>query len=304
MSVSIQSSFDRIANLKIFTTLQTDGINGPILTEVGATGIASKGSVTFPSKLKDGTPGYRIKFRVDKILELTPNPVSIFIYNLGPFGRDLLDSDKEGIKGQRIVLEAGYGQSAQMIFTGNLARARTRKEGPDYITQIEAQDGLVASQSARIDISFKPAITAQQVISTLVGALKGSGISPGLQSGVPTSVYSNGITLSGNVLDRLKETCDANDLHVTIQDGEIVIAPIGGAKASPVVIVGENTGLIGVPEKRDVGVQFRCLMNPKIGVLQPIILISNFVSGLYTAAKVIHTGDSFGGEWYTEVEAS
>lgn len=292
MSSMVQESFDRLATLEIYQTQVADGPNGKTLTQLDPVGKA------YSSRQADGTPGYRIKFRVDKVQEVTPNPTSIFIYNLSQDSRSTLKANSV------VILKAGYGNSTEKIFQGNLSRVRTRKEGADYVTQIEAADGLFAFQNARIDQSFRTSVGVQQVVNTLIGAIKNAGVDQGQVQITNPDVYNNGIVLSGRAVDVLREVCDKHDLSFSIQDGKITILPIGASRGVPAFVLSPNTGLIGIPEQRDVGISFKALLNPKLAPFQPVILQSKFINGLYTTAKVVHEGDTHGPEWYSSVEAT
>ena len=299
--MSVQESFDRIAVLKTYDAQIGVDSSGNKTIVLDPTKLR-----VFPSKMKDGSPGFRIKFKVEKVQGPSPipNPVSIYIYNIGADSRSIVSKQNNVV-----ILEAGYGQSSEIIFTGNVLRARTRKEGPDYVTQIEAADGLFAFQNSTVNQSFQAGITANSVINTLVGALKSSGVTPGTIQGVPSDGYNQGIVLSGKTVDRLQEICDKHDLVFSIQDGKVTILPYGSDRGTPVVLLSPSTGLIGIPEVRETDsegkslVSFKCLMNSKIGLFQKILIQSKFVNGIFTVGKVSQDGDSWGGPWYTEGEA-
>lgn len=302
---SVQTSFDRYAVLKVFArSTSTDATTGaPALLDVDKTGTA------FPSRFPDGSTGFRIRGKVDKIAAVTsatPNPITVEIYNLGPDSRALVSKTNN-----LIILEAGYGKSAQQIFTGNVLWGKTTKQGPDYVTEIQAADGLFAFQNARVDQSFQKGISTNQVIKTLVGALSGSGIGPGQVQGVPDGGYNQGIVLSGSAVEELKKVCDKNDLQFSIQDGNVLILPYGSDTGQPAQVISPNTGLIGIPEIRAQDatgranlVSFRMLMNPGLGIFQKVVLQSKFVNGIYTTAKISHDFDTFEGPFFTEVECS
>jgi hypothetical protein len=298
----IQQSFDRIAVLKIFQRQAVTTGPSPSLLNVDPIGTA------FPSKLSNGDPGFRIKFHIEKVTGPVPvpNPSVIHIYNLGKTSRAIVSK-----LNNLLVLEAGYGTSPQTIFSGNVSYAVTKKEGPDYVTEIHAADGLFAFQNSLINTSFSQSTPTASVLTTLISALNSAGIKTGISTGVPTSMYNKGVVLSGRVVDLLKDVCEKNDLSWTIEDGAVNIVPYGGALTKPVVILSPSTGLIGIPELREVDstgkgslVSFKCLLNPQLGTFQLITILSKFINGIYTTAKIIHSGDTFGLEWYTEGEAT
>lgn len=301
---TVQASFDRIAILKVFRRQESKGTDGaPSLLDVDKTGTA------FPSRFPNGSIGFRIKFKVDKVAAVTsatPNPITVYIYNLGPDSRALVSKTNN-----LLILEAGYGKSPQQIFTGNILWGRTTKNGPDYITEIQAADGLFAFQNARVNTSFNAGVSNSQVINTLVGTLKQSGINGGQIMGVPSGGYNQGVVLSGSTMQQLKSVCDRLNLQFSIQDGNVLILPYGSDRGTPAPLISSNTGLIGIPEIRAADstgkatlISFKTLMNPQIGIFQKVLLQSLFVNGIYTTARVTHDGDTWNGPFFTEMECA
>ena len=300
----LQQDFDRICKLQVFQTQAV--VTGPVPTLIPIDPLG----VTFSSKQLDGSPGYRIRFHVDLVTGPVPvpNPAVIHIYNLGQTSRTLVSK-----LNNKLILQAGYGLFPQTIFTGQIQYAVTKKEGADYVTEIHASDGIFAFQNSVINTSFSTAMPAAAVITTLVGALAGAGVTPGVMTGIPKDVYNKGVVLSGKVTDQLQKICDKNNLTWTIENGLLNIVPIGGGfLPKNLVLLTEATGLIGIPEQREVDatgnsslVSFRCLMNPSLGTFQKIIIQSKFIpAGFFTTAKITHSGDTYTNDWYTDGECT
>lgn len=297
-----QQLYDRICNLKVYDTeSENNGANGISIKQTDLEGL------TFSSRNSDGGPGFRIKFNVKKVTGPVPvpNPAVIHIYNLSEDSRDSVQQ-----LNNLVILEAGYGDNAQTLFEGHLTKGVTRKEGPDYVTEIQASDGIFAHQNSLINLSFGQSTTASTVATTLADALKGAGVRTGIIRGVPDTSYNKGIVLSGKTIDELKKFCDSNDLNWAIEDGKINIIPYGTNLDNPVIILSPSTGLIGIPEQREIDtnsaslISFKSLLNPQLGTFQLIQIISKFVNGFYTTGSITHTGDTYGTDWYTEGEAT
>jgi hypothetical protein len=301
--VSTQS-FDRYAVVKVF---RRQVVTGP--DKYRTIKSVDPNGTEFPSKFPNGKDGFRIRFKVDKVAAVTspiPNAITIHIYNLGPDSRAIVSKTDN-----LLVLEAGYGFNARRIFTGSIMWGRTTKQGPDYVTEIQAADGLFAFQNARVDTSFQKGISINQVINTLVGALKPSGVGAGQITGVPSGGYNQGIVLTGSAVDRLREVCERSDLHFSIQDGNVLILPYGSDRGTPIPVYGPNTGLIGIPEVRTPDatgkatiLSFKVLMDQNLGIFQKVGLQSKFLNGVYTTAKVTHEGDTYEGPWFSELECA
>ena len=80
-----------------------------------------------------------------------------------------------------------------------------------------------------------------------------------------------------------------------------------------------ETGLIGLPQQVDYGIEFKCLLNPNIK-LNDFIKIDNKIvlqqqfnfgdipylldaDGIYRIIKIHYSGDSQGQEWYSSINA-
>lgn len=299
----VQQSYDRICNLRVFQREELPaGPNGMTLGNID-----NKGKV-FSSKQPDGGIGFRIKFHVEKVTGPVPvpNPSTIQIYNLGPNSRAFVSKLND-----LVVLEAGYGKNPKTIFSGNISKAITRKEGSDYVTELQAAEGLYAFQNSLINMSTSVSTPASTVVNTLLGALKGCGIQPGLVSGVPNTNYNQGIVLSGSAIKKLKDVCNSLGLDFTIENGESIVLPYGQAKPTPPIPITRLNGLVGIPEVREQDITgkrslitFKTLLNPALTAFQSVFLTSKFVNGFYTIAKTTHTGDTFSLEWYTTCEAT
>lgn len=284
----------------------------------------------FRSVMADGSPGFRIKFHLQKATGPVPfaNACQISIYNVGPTSRKLLSQ-----LNNLVVLQAGYGKSALTIFTGNICSAKTSKHGPDYITELVVGDGLYAYQNSMVNLSFESGMTQAQIISALVTALKDQGVTTGVIDGVPSTPYNKGVIVSGRTTDKIKEICEKNDLQFSIQDSKVHIIPYGAALPNTIILISEDTGMIGMPVITDLTIMnnavnleagsaqvafepgtqnpnlaprisVRCLMNPGIGCYQKVAVKSKFINGNYTTTLVSHTGDTWGNDWFTDAECS
>jgi len=311
--------FDRVAVVTVLETYDNVSTSSDGSVSFGRA-IPSTSGTEFSSVQSDGSPGYRIKFHVDKMTEGNSATTSIFIYNLGRDSRALFERQNN-----IVTLKVGYGDSLEQIFKGDIQRTRTRREGPDYVTQIELSDGFFANTWAKTDVSFKTGVTKSALAEQLIQDAEKSGVTRGYIKGIPTDGYNHPVVLSGKSIDKLRDLCESNNLQMSIQDGEIVIVPFGESNADTAVVLSKDTGMVGSPEMGEgTRVSVKSLLNPKIKPFTKISIISKFLfnfetnkslsgvegdngatlpgGAVYTAVKVIHSGDTFGTEWYTHAE--
>lgn len=250
---------------------------------------------TFPSRMQDGLAGFRIRFKCEKTIDSTPNKATVSIYNLNPDSRSAVERE-----GSILTLQAGYGDSVETVFEGNIAKGVTVKDGADYITEIEIGDGLSAFQNSTLDQSFKPGTQVRDVVRTLTQAF---GVSQGEQRPIPTQVLNNGIVVSGPVRDSLTKILDRLGLKWSIQNNQLQILDDGGSTDEEVILLSPNSGMVGIPKKREQGIECVSLLRPSINPGRRFKLESKFVNGIYIAEKVTHEGDSHSGNFLSSIEA-
>lgn len=253
----------------------------------------------------------RVTFKVEKTSESNPNTMTCSIYNLSKATRSLCET-----KGNSIILRCGYEGNVPLVFSGEICKATTERNGPDHITTIESGDGQLAFDTSTVDQSFGPGTTVDAVFNHVIGSF---GAALGPITGVPTDTVNNGITLSGDSKKQMDDLTKKHNLEWSIQDGQIQV----GKKNMPVfgtaVLLNSETGLIGSPKRvkilkggadpllpdlsKDSGIQFKSLLNPKLKPGQLVNLQSVLVQGLYTVRKVTHSGDNYGGTWESDCDA-
>lgn len=317
---TVQQSFGRVVNVKLYA------VAGSSVSGGSTPSIEYSNKYTlFSSVQPDGSPGFRIRGKVQKMesaITHTPNFGTIYIYNLGPSSRALIESQLL----TNVIVEAGYGKHAKQILVGKTVWARTYKQGPDYITELVAQDACFSGVNAVIYKTFKGPVTYQQVVDVCITALNDAGVQTGTLVPIPEGGYQNSCVLVGDPFDCLKRTCDKLGLYCSIQNGKINIRDFGEPLGTPIVLLNVDTGLIGIPELRSQsllgaippavaggqvtlatptnGLSFKCLLRPEIEVGSQVKIQSKFVNGLYIAAKIAHDFDSWDGPFYTECECS
>ena len=206
---------------------------------------------------------------------------------------------------------------------------KTIREGPDIITTIASGDGEKKNRNARIDRSYAPGTTIQQVVKDLAEAM-GVGLGNLNRIGKVEfpkagATFPTGTTLSGNVSDELTEILRSAGLEYSIQDEQLQILTRDQALKDEVVILAPDSGLVGTASVGSDRI-LRCttLMIPDIfpgrrvrpetesvqGDVSAIQSrgsgrrhLENF-SGIFRCQKCIYTGDTSAGErWTIEIEA-
>lgn len=279
--------------------------------------------------------GLRIAFSIQKGANKSPNKCTVKIWNAAPETRALIE-----VVGNVMILKAGYSEDigATTIFIGNVTRALTVREGPDWITELEMEDGFLEFRDAKVSLSFSKGATAQQVV-TAISAKFGLPVRP-LPAGVANKQYPSGFAFVGRVRDAMDKACENGGLEWSIQNREIQIIKRGGFFKQKAYVLSPDTGLLGSPiqesktmtEKaaakegitakqpgvrktterdKDGEVQEMLrVMGYKVkSLLQPVVEPGGFVQvkskgidgEFFRVEELTHVGDTHGNEWHTEM---
>lgn len=258
--------------------------------------------------------GLRIKFKVGKQDDKTPNKAEIEVYNLSKDTRSIIEGEKISVR-----LTVGYQGlgtdnargNLETIFFGNIHSAGSKKkkkagvssklEGVDLVTKINAIDGLNRFRNARLDKGYPPNTKLKDILDDMAVAM---GLGVGIVEGIPDKNYANGISFSGNVKNHLTDLCLSNGLEWSIQDETLQIIPENQATSESIILLNKDTGLIGVPESTDAGCKFEALLNPKLRPGRRVKIESKVLNGVFKVRKGNFDGDSHGGEFLSKCEAT
>lgn len=251
-------------------------------------------------------PGMRIQFEVAKTVEKEPNTSKVVVSNLSPTTRAGLQK-----KGVKVTLEAGYvATGMSRIFVGDARTIDHVRNGPDWDTTIKLGDGERSIRFARFNESFAPGTSAGDVLTALANA---SGLAVGNVPDVVANLttFDQGYAVSGRVDKSLDRLVKSLGYKYSVQDGALQILTPGQALNSSVPDVSPSTGLIGSPEMgtpekkgQPALLKFRSLLVPVIPGGK-VKLTSERYDGVFVRIKKVKfTGDTHGGEWYSDMEGT
>lgn len=185
------------------------------------------------------------------------------------------------------------------------------KEGADTLTHIELHDGDNAFRNSRFSKGYPPG-TSNKVIFQDIAAQ--AGVPVASLDGIPDFIYANGITFQGLIRDHLFKLCDKNNLDWSFQEETLQVVPKESTTKDQPVLLNSTSGLIGIPMRTSRGCEFRALLQGgfKIGRKVTIneqkftvggLAKSTPANGNYKIVKVIHNGDNWAGDFFSECEA-
>lgn len=255
----------------------------------------------------EALPILRVQFKVVRALRKDPNTADIVVYNLNKTNRSAMQE-----KNIPTTIEGGYRDNVSQVFGGVLQFGGTVKNGEDWVTTIQSSDGGQKYKSARINVGFKGPVTIEKVLETAgealginLGNLKEKVREGGLRSALKE--FTNGKVLSGKAEQIFTKIAKSAGYSWSVQDGQIqLLGPKEVIDERAVVlssIDGRSTGLVGSPEPGEKGfVKVRALLQPNLLPGRKVQVQSREVDGFYRIEKGVYTGDTWGGDWYADLE--
>lgn len=255
----------------------------------------------FPGEQFTQVDNLRVKFVVEKTSQAAPNKAKIEVYNLSKDSRSLAE---RGSRTSPVVLRlvAGYGSNAKVLFVGDIAWVISETSGPDIITTFEIGDGEAAYQLANINKSYEEGVSLKDVFGDVINSF-GKAVKDLRELKVEKVL--NGLTLSGKSRDVMDDLTAKQGLEWSIQNDAVQITRQGGATPEQAILLTSKTGLIGIPKKKkkELGITVTSLLQPDLTPGRRIVVESRDINGAYRVRRVVHKGDNFATDWYSDVEA-
>ncbi|MEX6506961.1 hypothetical protein [Jiella sp. M17.18] len=260
----------------------------------------------------------RIRFSVTQHTLQTPNALDARITNLS----DDTVSRIQG-EGKSVSLEAGYQDGYGLIFRGLIIQKRKGRENPvDTYLDILAQGGDTAYNFALVKKTLAAGHTFRDQVDAALEAMKPYGITAGYITDLGSKKMPRARVLFGMARDVLRTVAFSTGTSWSIQNDQLVITKDAETLPGAAIVLNSRTGMIGLPEQTDLGIQVTCLLNPQIRPssriqinqkdIQQAKLSADYLGvvnnaqippladdGFYKVWTVSHAGDTRGDPWYT-----
>ena len=233
-------------------------------------------------------PPLSMKFDVVRMPMMGSTYANIDIYNLQPSTRDKIFLDYFNLDDiRRVTLEAGYENGKfDTIYRGRVLTCRPIKERTEVIMRLEAQSGFFA-MDAYIQASTAEGqlITdiAQMSLEKTEGAVDYFIQPEPIQLSRPVALDNNELAVL-ETYTRGKAFID-NDKVISINESDVIDGDVR--------VISDETGLLGVPERKEVTVTVKCIFEPRIKVGQGLEIrsrIAPIFTGQYKVWGVAHSG--------------
>ena len=258
----------------------------------------------------------RCTFQIEKSLLETPNYAEIVLYNLSAQTENSII--KEGAK---VILEAGY-QNPQygLIFSGDIVQPlRGKEDNTTYTLTLVSQDGDLFYNKGIINASFRAGQTQRDVLENIAKQSTNALEIGQLPDNLTPTALPRGKALFGLTRDYFRQIAKSEQAAFYINNNKIDFVKAMDLPTNEVIKLNGKSGLIGMPEQTEEGIQATCLLNPLLDLNKMIAIDLSSIqrqkadrnselkniesSGVFKIIKIAHKGDTRGDEWYTEFTA-
>jgi len=251
-----------------------------------------------PTKAVTITPPFRMSFDVSKSTAGGLNTATISIEGMGKDTRAALAKDNEdNTRGPiGVNLSVGYAGNLRRVFTGQLQRGSSEREGPQMVTTLDVIDGgfdhLTAFTSRTVRGGADPvAAILQDMPNTTRGR-----VAPRPQLSRPT-------VLLGASSRLLSEQSGAGE-SCYIDEGQLYILGASDVVGVSVPVVDADTGLLNTPSREQSRIEFSTLFNPLLrlgGRFEMRSANAPHLNGVYKIDSMGYSGDTRGADWLQTV---
>lgn len=261
----------------------------------------------------------RVKFAIKLASAQTPNAANIRIFNLSAETAIKIKSEFT-----RVIIDAGYEGNFGIIFQGNIKQVIIGQESAtDKFVDIIAGDGDLAYNFSLVKTSIAAGSSPQNQINACADTMSPMGVTTGGNSNVSSNQkLPRGKVMFGSSREYLRDVADTTNNNWSIQNEKIVFVPKTSYLPGTAVDINSGTGMIGLPQQTNEGVNVKCLINPKIKISGRIKLDNKSIvllpvnltltpgsntntaaplpsNGIYKVLVVEHVGDTRGTDWYS-----
>lgn len=249
----------------------------------------------------------RVQFSIEKTMDKEPNVAELTITNLAEGTRADLCR-----KPLIVAIEAGHeeDEGLRLLFKGDLRYGFSKQDGTDWQTVLQLADGSRAYQHARVNRSYKAGTSALVAIRDAARSM-GVVLPDNIEADAALGRgFAAGVQIHGPARDELTRLLAPFGYSWSLQNGRLVILKDDQVDASRAILISQETGLLGSPEfgapekdGKPPTLAIRTMLYPQVNPGQMLDVRSRGIDGIFRAERIVHTGDSHGDEWFTEIEA-
>ena len=257
------------------------------------------------------TVGLDVEFTAARSYTSEANAARAKVCNLNPQHRGELQAaaDKGTVP---CSLEAGYGDETHLLYRGEFDYCSVSRSGPDVVTEFTLRDGATLMAASAIAKSYAKDTLVSSVLTDLAAA---TGLDTEAAMTAIASAQIGGSAVlkrprhfNGNAYAHLVKACASAGLECSTQNGGIQLVAVGGALTGRATKLTAENGVVGSPTVTPGGkagklLKVQCLIQPGLDPGRQIQVHTESVDGSFVVRRVTYHGQTWGTEWYADVEA-
>lgn len=252
-------------------------------------------------------PQLKVEIDIAKGISGSANTARVSIWNLKEAHRNAVGKEWDDVKVEAGYIPPGSGEgNVGIIFSGQMRDVEHKREKGDIITTISCGDADKAFRRATISKTFLPGTPVKDVVEELYKNLEKEGVKRGewkFPENMPP--YRRPYSICGSCTRELDVVGRSRGFYWNVQNGVMEVIPSDGYVGG-MVILSQDTGLVGVPTITDNGVRAKALLNPEIRPNRRVqikskILEMNGEGGVYRVSQANFTGNNMDGEFLVEI---
>jgi len=206
-------------------------------------------------------PPFTIRFNITRNTLASANKAKITIINLGKPTRNQIFKDRYSTTEYwRVLLQAGYNNRLHTVFQGNIYEAFSYKEKTEWITDIDAYDGMDAIQNGYTAQTVAAGTSNADIFSSVINDMPNA--IAGLVGGSGEGSSPRGRVLLGQSSEVLNRESNGqffidNETVNILSDDEVI---------SGDVVLLDPTDLLATPKRRETFLDVKCLFQPQLQV--------------------------------------
>ena len=220
-------------------------------------------------------------------------------------------------KGEYVGFRAGYVDTIDYLFKGEIVNIIREKQGSNTITRLICKGGALSQERSTINKSFESGVTVQELCRACAEAL-GFPIIINDDDFPEVSPYLSGYHLTGDPKVKLNQLARSHNFKWMIEKEKLIIVGNNSSRKGNVVTVSASTGMVGIPEITEIGADVIVRINPSLKIGGEFEIKSEFAQvnysnvyfqdvpetlgqGVYIIQKLQIDGDSYGDIWNTKI---
>ena len=215
------------------------------------------------------------------------------IFNLSPNSESLISD-----KGDLVRVMAGYGDALGLIAEGEIRRVKHEPMERDRVTTISIGKSDRARTNAIVAHSYQGAHSYAFLAADLVARM---GLALLSTVELPDHRVVNW-TYTGKASDALTDLLEPTGFGWYEEFGAVKFSRHRQTPFSRTFVLDEASGLIGYPSMTEDGVRAQMTLNTELELNQVVHIKSSLLRGHYKITSISHRGDTWSGEYLTEVE--